>query len=298
MADPPARSLFLRCRVRLAGRPGTGHFASASHCLAMGARGRNELLLPDAGAGTAQRPHDARSLRNARRAAAACAAGNRTRHMVGQGMLRVAGPEPDCDPVSRARDPAVPDGIRQPAQSSLPRIPGLSERSAGDALERLSRPAAAHGWRHCRAGLAHRAAFHGIRSRPESVAGEHGAAAVADGSHRAVRHGPFQLSTSPGQPGLVRFLQRRDGQQPGCQLDVYGADRRVRPDARKRIELDVRRHVERGNGAASTRRDGRAARGFHLRTIPDAASADCEREPRTAAQPGHRSGGKPRAPAS
>jgi hypothetical protein len=232
MADPPARSIFLHRRVRLAGHSCSRHFANASHRVAMGARVRNELRLLDAGAGTAQRPHDAGDLRNARRAAAACAAGNRTRHMVGQGVLRMAGPESDCNPFSRARDPAVPGGIRQPAQSSLPRISGLSKRSAGDALERLSRPAAAHGWRHCRAGLAHRAAFHAIRSRPESVASEHGAAGLADGSHRAVRHGPFELSTSPGEPGHVRFLQRRDGQQPGCQLDVFGADRHVWPDAR------------------------------------------------------------------
>ena len=87
------------------------------------------------------------TLRGARRVAAACrCCRNRTRHVVGQGVLCLAD---RCSLVAilflELATPAVPDRIRQPAESSLPRVPGLSAGSAGDALERLSQPAAAHG---------------------------------------------------------------------------------------------------------------------------------------------------------
>ena len=84
----------------------------------------------------------------------------------------------------------------------------------------------------CGADLAGDPALQAIRSRRQHLASAHVLLRVADRPPRAVRHDPFQLSASAGQPGHVRVLRRRDGQQPGCQLGVFGAVRRVRPEER------------------------------------------------------------------
>src|SRR5688572_6765563 len=101
MADPPARSLFLHSRLRPAGRARARTVARAADSVAMGTRRRHRLAGLDAGAGTAQRPDDTWPVRGAHARAVAAAARDPARHLVDQGLLRVAQREPDRDPLPR-----------------------------------------------------------------------------------------------------------------------------------------------------------------------------------------------------
>ena len=136
------------------------------------------------------------------------------------------------------------------------------QRSDGDALERLSRAAAAdRSGRWSRTELAGRAALHEIRARHDCLADAHDPAAVADRRARAVRHDSLQLSAPAGQPRHVRVLRRRDGQQPGRQLGVFGADCRVRPEERSPISqmygdmpaAEIVQRVRAGHGRGARR---------------------------------------------